>query len=74
MNQHLCNLVDVFVHLRPSIDGIEEIILLRGHPQSLHTVHSPIDYGHIGTCKVLSYEKITVIKLVSQWKDKQRAY
>lgn len=37
------------VCLRPSIDGVEEIVLLRVHSQSLHTVHGPIDHSHIGT-------------------------
>lgn len=42
--------------LRPSIYGIEEVVLLRTHPQTLHTVHSPVDRSCIGTCEVLQHE------------------
>lgn len=53
--------VCVCLSLRPCIDGVKKIVLLRAHPQSWHTVHRPIDHCRIGTCQVLSHERKPVM-------------
>ena len=42
---------------RPCIDSIQQVVLLRGHPQSFHTVHCAIDHCGITTRQVLGRGK-----------------
>lgn len=48
----------VCIYIRPSIDGIKEIVLLGGHPQAQHAVCCPIDHCCVGTGQVLEWQNV----------------
>lgn len=50
--------------LRPGVDGIKKVVLLRVHPESQNTVGRPIDHCCIGTREVLPDKRKAVSKPV----------